>query len=262
MHAYEYLSTLLSTIPDDAIFILGLGLVVTAAVVVWGYRNWPRSHDPDLASPSFDDRVAAAIERAMCKIATAKQDKAEADGREHRAKLARLENNPWNRGDNSSWHPGGPWNMTRQIELMREDFDKAQALAAEAGVDISHLRHRMEMVPSMAVIDDGSPIFTLPQAWTEGAHDASRHIPSPAYQVDESYFPCFSDPEASRRANRSLRPNSMAYSPEAVAMARVEASIKNRNDRANKSRKARRRVAKAKAESRFTYAGGRKAPRS
>lgn len=241
---YEFLSSLTQ---DQALVfstIFAVAVIVTACTLPSLWRM--RSHDPDLASarmqdrPSFEEQVGAAVERAMLKIEVARLEKSEADGREHRAKLARLEQNPWH-------EPA--WNMTQQIMFMRADFDHAQRIAAEAGVDISHLRHRMD-VPNTAVVDYNFPLPMSEEDYT--AHGASRRDPSPAYQVDPSYFPCFSDPAASRRANRSLRPDSVyashySNSPEAVAMARVEATAKNRNDRANKSRKARRRIAKARA---------------
>lgn len=52
---------------------------------------------------------------------------AEADRR------ARLVRNPWNKA-------GTAYNITRQIEYMREDFERAVLIAAEAGVDITSLR--------------------------------------------------------------------------------------------------------------------------
>lgn len=76
--------------------------------------------------------VGRAVRASLVEIEFQKRCEVEQRERDKYALAKRLEINPWNKD--------GAWNLTRQIEMMRQDFDGAQTLAAEAGVDISHLR--------------------------------------------------------------------------------------------------------------------------
>jgi hypothetical protein len=76
--------------------------------------------------------VGRAVRASLVEIEFQKRCEVEQRERDKYALARRLEINPWNKD--------GAWNLTRQIEMMRQDFDGAQTLAAEAGVDISHLR--------------------------------------------------------------------------------------------------------------------------
>lgn len=110
--------------------------------------------------------VGRAVRASLVEIEFQKRCEVEQRERDKSALAKRLETNPWNKD--------GAWNQTRQIELMRQDFDGAQTLAAEAGVDISHLRGVELYVAPTAMITTWPQIDSRRESAVDGPSRKAR----------------------------------------------------------------------------------------